>query len=77
MWHIKTAHSFYPDMTKVKVAESRKQRAAQTCQQKHLLVVWLDIVSKKKKFKETVFLYFQTLSILVGKWTLKNEMEKL
>ena len=56
---------------------SRKQRAAQTCQQKHLLVVWLDILSKKKRFKETVFLYFQTLSILVGKRTLKNEMEQL
>ena len=53
MWHIKKAHSFYPDMTKVKVAESRKQRAAQTCKQKHLLVVWLDTLSKKKKFKET------------------------
>ena len=25
MWHIKKAHSFYPDMTKVKVAESESR----------------------------------------------------
>ena len=50
MWHIKKAHSFYPDMTKVKVAEFQKTDSSTNMSAKAFTCSLTRYIIEEKKF---------------------------